>query len=417
MNPFRHHELRLVVFTLVLSATGTAWLAARHAAPAEATPAYARRYGLECTSCHSPLPPRLNTVGMVFRRAGFRLPDADDNGKLQLKTIAAHGIGDAMAVAAQLDGHHDQAVAPGTSRTGAELSEVEMIMGTAVGDRYSTQVLFIPWNDASESELENAEAQMNLGPPESQFIVRAGLAQPLVWQKAGHGSMSLSSPLILDEGSAAPIGSFAGPGLGHMLTEVEAGYMRTRLVAGHITSTLASVAALNGFTADGSAARQHSGDGADVLIQGTQLFGSRNTVNAFYYDGHAVIVPGATGADSLRDRFTRFGLTGNYAPIDAIDVAAGFGTGRDRSDELGRKVTNRGYYGEVTGQIRQYWIAMYRHDEFDPDRDASGDLLKADVVSTTYLVDKTVFLTLEYDQRQSGSEKSHTYLGRVRFVF
>ena len=417
MESIGRHALRTVVIVGTFTLLGTAWMAVRHSGNAEATPAYARRYGLECTSCHSPNPPRLNNVGMVFRRSGFRLPDADENGKLQLKTIAAHGIGDAMAVAAQIDGHHDQTVAPGASRSGFELSEVELIMGTAVGDRYSTQVLYIPYNDASESELENAEFQVNLGKPESQFIARAGLMQPLVWQKAGHGSMSLSSPLILDEGSPAPIGSFAGPGLGHMLAGGEAGYMFTNLKQGKLMTTMVSAAALNGFSLDGGAARQHPGDGTDLLVQATQLFGSRNTVNAFHYDGRTILAYDVTGAISQRDKFTRTGLTGSFAPVDPIDLAAGYAMGEDKSDELGSKLKSRGYYGEVTGQIMPYWVAMYRHDEFDPNTDAGGDLLRADVVSTTYLLNQTLFLTAEYDQRQVGAEKQHTYLARVRFVY
>jgi hypothetical protein len=418
MNAIDRYGMRSVVLTGILALAGTIGVSMRHTGIAEATPAYARRYGLECTSCHSPNPPRLNNVGMVFRRSGFRLPDADESGKLELKAVAASGIGDAMAVAGQIDGHHDQVVEPGASRSGYQLSEVELIMGTAVGERYSTQVLYIPYNDAGESELENAEFQVNLGKPEGQFIVRGGLMQPLVWQKAGHGSMSMSSPLILDEGAPAPIGSFAGPGLGRMLAGIEAGYMLTSLKQGHLMSSMVSVAALNGFTAGGDAAREHSGDGQDVLVQATQLFGSRNTVNAFYYDGHTVLSQGfVTPGDSLRDRYTRMGLTGNYAPIDRIDLAAGYAAGEDKSDELGGKLKSRGYYGEVTGQILPYWVAMYRHDEFDPDTDTADDLLRAETISTTYLVDKTVFLTAEYEQHQAGTEKLHTYLARIRFVY
>jgi hypothetical protein len=391
------------------------WLAFRDSKNVEATPAYARRYDVECQTCHSPNPPRLNNVGMVFRRSGFRLPDADESGKLTLKVMPAHTIGEAMAIAGQIDGNIVQTPDPGTSKSSFQLSEVELIAGTSIGDRYSAQMLFIPYNDAGESELENAEFQLNYGRPESQVIVRGGKMQPLVWQKAGHGSMTASSPLILDESSPAPVGDFAGPGLSHMLAGVEVGYMATRLQQGRLTSTMLSVAALNGFNPDGSDARTHPGDGVDILAQATELIGSRNTANVFYYDGHTVIAP--LGPGPFRDDYTRYGLTGNFAPVDRIDLSAGYSGGQNKSQQLARTVKMNGYYGEVTGEILPRWVATYRYDSVDPDTDTSDDTISDHVLGTTYLLDSTVFLSAEYQEIKIGTEKSHGYLGRIRLVY
>jgi hypothetical protein len=243
--------------------------------------------------------------------------------------------------------------------------------------------------------------------------------QPLVWQKAGHGSMTASLPLILDESSPAPIGDFAGPGLGTMLAGMEAGYMATRLDKGHLMSTMVSVAAMNGFNDDGSAARTHVPDGVDVLAQATQLIGSRNTANVFYYDGHTLVdragllVP----PGPFRDKFNRFGVTGNFAPIDRIDLAAGYAGGQDKSDELGLTIKNSGYYGEITGEIVPRWIASYRYDSFDPDTDTNGDTISDNVLGTTYLLESAVFFSLEYRQLKVGPDKSWDVLGRIRLLY
>jgi hypothetical protein len=411
--------LRMLLFAGGAALVGLAWYAARAPRTADATPAYARRYGIECGTCHSPLPPRLNNVGMVFRRSGFRMPDADENGKLTMKNVQARGIGDAMSFAPQMSGSIVQSPEPGASVSSFGLSEVELIAGTAIGDRYSAQMMFMPLNGAGESELEDAEFQMNYGPPGNQWVVRAGKMQSLVWQKAGHGSVTQSLPLILDESSPAPIGDFAGPGLGMKLTGMEVGYMATTLKKGHLLSTMVSVAALNGFTPEGEAARSHVGDGVDILAQATQLFGSSNTANVFYYDGHtivdqegALLPPGP-----FHDDFNRYGVTANVAPVERIDLAGGYAAGQDKSEELGRTVTMNGYYGEVTGEVLPHWTATYRYDGIDPDTDTGGDLIHDHVFGTTYLLDSTVFLSVEYQELTVGSMKSHAIAGRIRLLY
>lgn len=49
------------------------------AAPLEAIPPFARRYGLTCMSCHDPVP-RLNAFGEAFAARGFTLMDDDTTG-------------------------------------------------------------------------------------------------------------------------------------------------------------------------------------------------------------------------------------------------------------------------------------------------------------------------------------------------
>jgi prepilin-type processing-associated H-X9-DG protein len=238
--------------------------------------------------------------------------------------------------------------------------------------------------------------------------------------------MTMSSPLILDETAAAPIGSFAGPGLGHMLPLVEVGYMATQLNKGKLTSTMISVAATNGYTVDGSSARTHQGDGVDLLAQATELFGSRNTANVFYYDGHTAYSTTSVYSDSLgadttvtpqRDHFTRYGVTGNFAPIDQVDLTAGFAGGQDKSDELGLTVKQMGYYLEATAQVLPRWVATYRYDSLDPDTNIAKNTITANTIGTSYLLDSAVFLSAEWREQQVGSVKSHGVAARVRVVY
>src|SRR5271157_2526047 len=47
--------------------------------PAQAVPAFARKYNLKCYSCHT-IPPALNKTGYMFKRLGYRLPPDEMDG-------------------------------------------------------------------------------------------------------------------------------------------------------------------------------------------------------------------------------------------------------------------------------------------------------------------------------------------------
>ncbi len=58
--------LILIILTGVLLAT---------VRDSEAIPAWARKYGVDCSLCHYPAVPRLSSFGQKFRWAGYRMPD------------------------------------------------------------------------------------------------------------------------------------------------------------------------------------------------------------------------------------------------------------------------------------------------------------------------------------------------------
>src|SRR5438105_15531655 len=48
------------------------------ASPARAVPAFARKYGTSCTTCHT-IFPKLTPFGEAFRRNGYRFPGVDSD--------------------------------------------------------------------------------------------------------------------------------------------------------------------------------------------------------------------------------------------------------------------------------------------------------------------------------------------------
>lgn len=384
---------------------------------AEATPAYGRRYDTSCQTCHAPLPPRLNNVGILFRKLGFRLPDADDQGRFIIKPVAAHDIGDAASIVADVAGRRDSKVGAGEARTTFELSEVEVAAGTSVGDRVSAQAMFVPW-DEGEIKLENAEIQVNLGSPRHQWIARGGLMQTYLWQKPTHGRLTLSTPLLYGSRAVEGIGPFAGFGLGVSQIGAEVGYLFSSLNEGRLRSTMLTATVLNGVTSKGEGALRNTTEGADVYVQGLQLFGDRNTVGGFYYRGRTALDAELGLGASGRQRFARYGAMGNYLLLKRFDVVAGAALGWDRSPVRLADVPFGGVFTEVDAQITPAWVGVYRFDRVDPNRDEEGDATFAHTISTTVRADDHLYLTGEFQRRRLvDADRPWAIIGSARFVF
>lgn len=389
------------------------------AGTAEATPAYGRRYGVMCATCHAPLPPRLNNVGIAFRKLGFRMPDADDEGRLVIKTIPAHGIGDAASLVADVAARRDKEAEPGSSKSTFELGEVEAVAGTAVGSRVSVQAMFVPW-DEGEVELENAEIQFNAGSARHQFVARGGLMQTYLWQKPTHGRLTLSTPLLFDSRAVAGVEPFNGFGLGVSQVGAEVGYLFSRLKDGRLSSTMLTAALLNGVDQEGEEALRNTTDGADVYLQGLQLFGDRNTLGVFYYRGRAFLEesPDEGLLEPGKHRFSRYGVFGNYLLASRFDVTAGGALGWDRSPLRAEDVRFGGVFAEVDARITPRWIGVYRFDAVDPDRDTAEDTLRAHTVSSTFRADDHLYLTAEYRWlRRGGGEEDWALVANARLVY
>src|ERR1017187_7571101 len=67
---------RLPALLPILAALGCAALAPQ---PAHAIPAFARKFGVKCYSCHT-IPPALNKTGYTFKRLGYRMPPDEMDG-------------------------------------------------------------------------------------------------------------------------------------------------------------------------------------------------------------------------------------------------------------------------------------------------------------------------------------------------
>ena len=114
------------------------------ARPADAIPAFARKYQVSCTNCHAPFP-RLKPYGEEFAARGFRMPDA-----AQEPTRAEHDTGDPLLKLMRDVPLAMRAEAHGVYREGAEVDNdfespwlFKALSGGPIGEKISYYGYFI----------------------------------------------------------------------------------------------------------------------------------------------------------------------------------------------------------------------------------------------------------------------------------
>ena len=108
--------------------------------PAQAIPAFARKFGVKCYACHT-IPPALNKNGYMFKRLGYRLPPDEMDGTKAAPKISAldnnikFAVTNSLAVIAQGSFTVDKNIADGsapTSSSSFKLDEAALFIAGAV---------------------------------------------------------------------------------------------------------------------------------------------------------------------------------------------------------------------------------------------------------------------------------------------
>lgn len=415
--------LLIVAGTLTCLGSHSAW----------AIPAFKRVLDVKCETCHSPVPPRLNNVGMVFRRMGFRLPDADDKGNLTLKDGESKSVFDHISVIGEMPLTHKSDTGVGEGSTQLSVDEVELRGAGPVDKHFSVATVFELLNDEGAQELETFEAQYNQGTPEKMFTVRMGQILPIIWQKELTNRLTLSTPLALV--NQAAVGHFAGFKPKRELRGVEFGYNLNKLNGGKLTSTFLAGSIFNGVN---DAAEGVGGDvdsNQDYMLQVSHLWGEANTVSAFYYNGKTVVDPNSDELDSttglpvggpFAERFNRLGVMGNYKVQENTDLVAGYVWGQDKTTEpvASPSPRSKGYFLELDQALKGATdekggvAAMVRYDSFDPDDSVGGDNTSALTFGLAHRASDNVLLNLEYQHMtMTGVGKQNQITASVRFLY
>ena len=388
--PFNRRRNITPLFLLASAFISTLLLPAR----SNAMPVFARQFGVKCSTCHSPVPPRLNNLGIVFKRMGYRMPDADDAGRLILTNKPSRSAFDDLSLIGDVRG-----VSQRGEPFAFMLDEAEAMGAGSLNNRlsYALQAAY----EDGVAAVEVFEGHLLLGRPTANVTARFGLLAPLLWDKGNTIRLTVSRPLLID--SRVRVGEFSGFRWRQKQPGAEVGVNLNRLgEGGALRSTFVSLGVFNGLSQgeDGLSSEENN-DFKDVMFQTTHLWGESNTVGFMYYRGKATDI----GARAFDDRIERWAVLGNYRLPTQTDFVAGVGSGRDTTTdgEIGR-VRSRGWFLEVDQAIGAETVAALRYDRFEPDRAAATRDVRGPTLSVTHHLFDNLLLTAEYRGLRTGDK-------------
>jgi len=170
---------------------------------AEATSAFARKYGLSCTTCHSVTFPRLNYYGEQFMRNGFQTPGSQDGSSTGKNKIAddltlAERLGNIMGVRGKIRVYENQeqnASGAGIGSTqGSTIFGAIFASGT-IADNIPVWMEFETNTSNGETELHNYfVGWTNIGGT-TLANVRVGGFTPTEWTSFSDQKRSFDAPV------------------------------------------------------------------------------------------------------------------------------------------------------------------------------------------------------------------------------
>lgn len=206
-----------------LAALAVLALASVLAAPANALPSFARKYGTSCTTCHT-VYPKLTPFGEAFRRNGYRFPSVDsDYVKQEVIPLRPKGSADEdynlSAIPPLAVGFNGQAILHPDKNSSAAAADGHSIFLTKdlvgeahvwAGGSFSDTISYfgeITFGSDGSVDIEHAQVLANdLFGPKHAVNVRAGRGSSTLTSFSPHSSF-LSDQLMPSSGLTAMNGA------------------------------------------------------------------------------------------------------------------------------------------------------------------------------------------------------------------
>ena len=358
-------------------------------------PAFARRYQMECTMCHEPVP-RLNEFGYKFRAAGFRLPEEIGKGE------ADRDYSNYIAARVVFAGSY-KSTKGSDNNTGVNQSAQDNIVGFQSASIYPLCGAFgghiSAWSEFGYSpgagngtiNIGNAFVRLTYGDTASFWSFRVGVFSAIEGYGASDASISPSSPLLKGAGQTWIGSKLAStlytPGAGE--AGVEAGWNMDRLSV--------HVGIFNGGYANGSKFQASIVPGSVDKPANSPSYNSKDLMLFANYilDEHGGSVAGYAFTGSIDfpnpiaslagnpqamfpDQYMRYGVYATSPTFSGFKLLAGLAMGSDKEwtkdttilPYLGKvadsTTSSMGYFIEPDFRIDKNWSVGARYDFFDP---------------------------------------------------
>ena len=303
--------------------------------PSHAIPAFARKYGVKCYTCHT-IPPALNKNGYMFKRLGYRMPPDEMDGTKPAPKISEldkdikFSLTNSFAILVNASVTGDKNIAetgdtpPTTTQTDSSfnLDEAALFVAGAVPESGFSYLGHYELYQDGENKLEQGFGVWTGGRANSSFFVKGGQ----IHMQEGEGTRAAMFYNLFPDPS--PTLTNADPNnfsLDQAPVGVDFGYTWASPYFQHVFAVSAKVT--NGLNADGSEILNGSTKNAkDVWADVDYWFGPDGGVTFMMYRGSK----DQDQTDPNGDPFTftptikRFGAFGNYLFFDKLDLLGGY---------------------------------------------------------------------------------------------
>jgi len=320
-----------------------------------AIPAFARKYGVKCYTCHT-IPPALNKNGYMFKRLGYRMPPDEMDGSKpapkidELDKDIKFNLMHSVALIVQASVTEDKTVAYTGNTTSASpstscgsdtaassscssfnLDEAALFLAGAVPETGFSYFAHYELYQDGGSDLEQGFGVYTRGKANSSYFIKAGEMH----MQEGEGTRAamfynLFSDPAYTLTNVDPI-SFS---LDQHPVGVDVGYTWASNYFKNVFAVSAKIT--NGLNADGSEILAGSTKNSkDVWADADYWFGPDGGVTVMMYRGSKDQIQTPTIGTpppppfSYRPTFYRVGAFGNYLFFDKLDLLGGYIHGQD----------------------------------------------------------------------------------------
>ena len=372
---------------------------------AEAIPAWAKKYGTDCSFCHRVGQSNLNTIGQDFLRRGHRMSEDEVvaeldklfsiNTKLRVRDSNASGYNSTFEV-------HAFSVYTGGMLSSHFSYFTEMYLYENTGKNSGSA------DSAYHSKLADAYLMYNSNPNKDNYTaVRLGQLSPsqmqLFW---GVGPRYTETRNYLVNNSAVSPNTYK-PFMRNFGAEL----------AQTIGNFHGAVGILNG-TGTSFTNSVDNNESKDLYATIDYSLGFEGSAAGVYgYKGKGLVTP--SNSNPWENEFSRIGLFGRWVsgPLTITTAAT---KGKEQLDSKNTKSNNLGLLLEGDYELNDKVALFGRYDYFDPNQSKSDDQLSGPMFGVNYRMFDQGRMTAEYHKQGkwvSVGGKPWEYRLELAFIF
>ena len=332
---------------------------------ASAMPQFARRYGVDCSVCHTTVP-ELTVAGYKFRRAGYRMPDeiGAEAKFANISDMYSARIREQFKITGSAtDGTAANAKVKASNKFLFHEFTFYPISG-AFGKYWSSLTELTVGESGGAAELENAYIRATYPLTSDAYVTaRAGIFHP--FEGYGGSDRPVSNLRPAFQGTA--VGPFAGLG-----TKVWGQDQEGLEVGATWKDANLTVSVLNGYDSTKDAANEGETDNnRDFLVFFNQFIGEKAAVSAEFLHGKTPYAYAGAG-DTWTDSYQKGALYANYKVLgDKLNILGGYGLNKDHSvnaatNDVSGTITSQGWYATAESKLHEHLTGVLRYDTFSP---------------------------------------------------